>query len=57
MFETDAPDQAPYPDFKAINKPINLIKIIECYAQITHQSLEAVKTKSSALTSQFFKGL
>ena len=55
MFETDAPDQPPYPDFKEINKPINLIKIIDLYANITKQNLNMVKKTSSTTTIQFFK--
>lgn len=54
MFETDAPDQNLYPDFKLRNTPKNLVKIIEFYSQITNQDLEFVKVKSQSITKQFF---
>ena len=55
MFETDAPDQNLYPDFKSRNEPKNLSIIIEMYAQISNQDLEFVKVKSLSNTKQFFK--
>ncbi len=55
MFETDAPDQNLYPHFKAINTPINLIKIIQNYSFIIKQNLEQTKSKSQLVTSTFFK--
>jgi len=55
MFETDAPDQNLYPDFKLRNNPFNLIKIIEFYAQLTNQQLKQVKSRSVETTKQFFK--
>jgi len=54
MFETDAPDQAPYPHSKEINTPINLIKIIEIYAQLTDYSIEKVANQSTKVTMDFF---
>ncbi len=55
MFETDAPDQNLYPDFNLRNEPINLIKIINHYSQLTNQSVGQVKIQSSMTCQQFFK--
>lgn len=55
MFETDAPDQNLYPDFKLRNEPINLIKIIHYYSLLTNHSSDKVKTQSSVTCQQFFK--
>lgn len=55
MFETDAPDQNLYPDYNLINKPINLIKIIEFYAELTNQDLVSVKYHSTDLCNKYFK--
>jgi TatD DNase family protein len=54
MFETDAPDQTPYPHFKELNTPINLIKIIEFYAELTDFSIEKVVKQSTQVTMSFF---
>jgi TatD DNase family protein len=55
MFETDAPDQNLYPNYKSINQPINLLKIIEYYAQLTLLDIEQVRTQSIETTSAFFQ--
>jgi len=55
MFETDAPDQNLYPDYKLRNLPVNLIKIINYYSQLTHQNAEEVINTSVKVTSQFFQ--
>jgi len=55
MFETDAPDQNLYPNYKSNNKPINLILIIDQYAKITKQCLTTVLESSIFNTIQFFK--
>ncbi|MBL4659636.1 MAG: TatD family hydrolase [Alcanivoracaceae bacterium] len=55
MFETDAPDQNSYPDFKLRNEPINLIKVINYYSQLTNHNLEQVKSQSSITCLHFFK--
>jgi TatD DNase family protein len=55
MFETDAPDQNLYPDYKAINLPINLVKIIKFYAKNTHQAVEKVANISTQVTMDFFR--
>ena len=54
MFETDAPDQNLYPDYKKINLPINLVKIIQFYAEITQQDIDKIKDKSTSNTSKSF---
>ena len=54
MFETDAPDQNLYPDFKLRNNPENLLKVIERYAQITNQDIKLVNAFSLSNTKQFF---
>ncbi len=55
MFETDAPDQNLYPNFREINSPINLIKIIERYSKL--KQLDFIDSCNNALqvTRQFFK--
>lgn len=55
MFETDAPDQNLYPDFKLRNEPVNLIKIVDFYAKITNQDFEWVKLQSSFTCGDFFR--
>ncbi len=54
MFETDAPDQSPYPNFKEINEPINLINIIHYYADLTDSSIEKVAKQATKVTIGFF---
>ena len=54
MFETDAPDQNLYPNFKHRNEPSNLIKIIELYAQLTKQDFNLVKNLSREVINKFF---
>lgn len=53
MFETDAPDQNLYPDYQLRNEPINLIRVIKYYAQLTNQDIEKVKLQSSKTCQQF----
>ena len=55
MFETDAPDQNLYPNFKEINTPINLIKIIERYSKL--KQIDFIDSCNNALqvTRGFFK--
>jgi TatD DNase family protein len=55
MFETDAPDQNLYPDFKQRNVPTNLLKVVKTYSEITKTKLESVKLTSQMVTSSFFK--
>jgi TatD DNase family protein len=55
MFETDAPDQNLYPDYQLRNEPINLIKIIEYYSQVTQQNAGDIINTSARVTSNFFK--
>jgi TatD DNase family protein len=55
MFETDAPDQNLYPDYKLRNTPINLMTIIDYYSQLTHQNSVNVMNTSAKVTSQFFQ--
>ena len=55
MFETDAPDQNLYPNFKEINVPMNLIKIVQRYSTLSGQSLASIKSISLKSTKQFFK--
>ncbi|MFK8012565.1 MAG: TatD family hydrolase [Marinicellaceae bacterium] len=54
MFETDAPDQNIYPDFKKRNLPVNLIKIIQYYSKLTNCELETVKIFGRKNTVEFF---
>lgn len=54
MFETDAPDQHPYPDFTERNVPINLVDIIHRYAQLTHQDLTFTIKESINNTQKIF---
>jgi len=55
MFETDAPDQNLYPDFKELNLPINLIKIISFYADITQFSIKEAIAHSTKVSQHFFQ--
>lgn len=55
MCETDAPDQNLYPDYKLRNEPINLVKVIRCYSQLTKEVIDEVKLKSTLNCQQFFK--
>ena len=54
MFETDAPDQNIYPDFKFRNEPKNLLEVIEKYSEITYQDLDDVRETSEHITCEFF---
>ena len=54
MFETDAPDQNLYPNYKLRNKPINLIKIIAFYFQLTNQDFKPVKSQGMTACTNFF---
>lgn len=54
MFETDAPDQNLYPDFKLRNVPVNLIKIIDFYARLTKQDGLDVESKCTEVTNTLF---
>jgi TatD DNase family protein len=54
MFETDAPDQNLYPDFKLRNTPTNLIKVIEKYSNITGVDLNLAKETSLSVATRFF---
>ena len=54
MFETDAPDQNLYPDFKLRNEPKNLVKVIEFYTQKTNQKIDVIKSISTKTIKQFF---
>lgn len=54
MFETDAPDQNPYPNFKERNTPERLVQIIETYSDITNRTIESVVEKSTEVASRFF---
>lgn len=55
MFETDAPDQNFYPENNRRNKPINLVKIIEFYANLTKQDVDRVKINSGQVVTVFFR--
>ncbi len=54
MFETDAPDQNLYPDYKLRNEPVNLVRIVDFYARLTNQGFEWVKSQSSITCLDFF---
>lgn len=54
MFETDAPDQNPYPNFKRMNIPVNLIQIIEFYTNVTKNNLILVKKNSINVNKEFY---
>lgn len=55
MFETDAPDQNIFPNNKLRNKPENLLKIINFYADLSKQDIDNVKCISDKVTKNFFK--
>ena len=55
MFETDAPDQSPYPHNKHMNIPLNLVQILEFYSELTKLSIEKVAIKSSKVTMDYLK--
>jgi TatD DNase family protein len=55
MFETDAPDQNLYPDFKLRNEPKNLLKVIEKYSEITGIDFDIVIGQSKKVSYDFFK--
>jgi len=55
MFETDAPDQNLYPHFKEINTPVNLIKIIQGYAELKQMDFKDSSRKALQVTRKFFK--
>ncbi len=55
MFETDAPDQNLYPDFKIRNVPTNLIIILQRYAELNRKELISVIDVSKKVTLEFFK--
>ena len=55
MFETDAPDQNLYPDFKFRNEPKNLLKVIERYSELINQNICNVIKISDEVTLCFFK--
>ncbi|MCF6288850.1 MAG: TatD family hydrolase [Proteobacteria bacterium] len=52
MFETDAPDQNLYSNYKLKNIPVNLIKIIQFYAQLTKQSFAQVQSQSTQVVKK-----
>ena len=53
MFETDAPDQNLYPNFRLRNEPVNLLKIIKFYAEITSQDLQLVQQNSTEVLQKY----
>ncbi len=55
MFETDAPDQNLYPDYKLRNNPINLKKVLHFYSDLTLRNRTDVQRTSVEVTTQFFK--
>lgn len=55
MFETDAPDQSPYPDHKARNTPAKLKQIIQTYAKITQTDEQQAIATSRSVTQKFFQ--
>ncbi len=54
MFETDAPDQSPYPHFNQMNVPTNLIQVVKFYAHITHTDLNISQSISKENCMKFF---
>lgn len=54
MFETDAPDQSPYPHFNQMNIPYNLIQIIQFYSKLTQTDISLSQHKSTENSLKFF---
>ena len=55
MFETDAPDQNIYPNYKSRNIPVNLIKVIQCYQKLTNLSNTHIIQQTTSTCQHFFK--
>ncbi len=55
MFETDAPDQNLYPDFKERNVPINLVRVAKYVAENTEIDLPQLIKASISNTKKYFQ--
>jgi len=54
MFETDAPDQSPYPHVKQMNIPLNLIQVIKKYSEISNIEFKLCLQNSVRACMKFF---